>query len=72
MIAKIILLQHIKGSEAKVRQVPISKALNVEKILEFARTVCDIDKFIPKLKTKYPNRAWICTLGKFKLYYFIK
>jgi len=49
--------------------VPLTKGLTVQKILTFARMNCDIDNFIPEIKTKYPDRQWVCTVGKDGLYY---
>ena len=47
-----------------MRHVPHTKALSVEWIVKFARWHWPIDEYLPDLKYKYPNRAWICTIGK--------
>ena len=45
---------HIKGANAKIRQVPLIKALNVEKIIVFANTIFNIFDYFPEIKKKMP------------------
>ena len=66
----IKILQHIKGNDTKVCQVPIIKNLNVDEIIKFTREVWDIDQYIPEFDKKYPPRQWLCTVGIF-VYSFI-
>ena len=61
----IKILQHIKGSDAKVCRVPMIKILNVDEIIKFAREVWDINQYIPDFDKKYPPRQWLCTVGIF-------
>ena len=45
--------------------VPHIEGLRIPEILEFARTYCEIDKYMPEYETdKYPSRKWICNVGK--------
>ena len=62
----------MKGSEAKLRTVPVFKELTVLKILEFARVFCNINDYLPDIKSKYSNRSWICTIGMFVFYTIIQ
>ena len=45
--------------------VPHIEGLRIPKILEFARTYIEIDKYMPEYETdKYSSRKCICNVGK--------